>query len=322
MNRGKVPENVLRRSVLKDIKGNKDVITGAAFGEDCAILNCNKISAAATATEQGDNAVVYALTRAVNNLAAGGFKAAFVSVNLTFPPETEESDIKAVQSMLQNAVNLLEASIVAGHTQISDAVKECIASVTVIGFAFGDRILSKKDIVAGDSIIATKYIGLEGGSILYDKAKDKISERFDERFLKRLSGYKDMLLVTKEGEIGSTFGVKAMKDVSEKGIFNALWELGSAANKGLKADLKAILVRQELIEVCNHLNINPYEMRSSGMMLMVTDRPDELLEMLAKEEIPASLIGRFTDNNDRIIVNEDEERHLDKIKQDEIYKII
>ena len=39
MRHGKISENVLRRSVLKYIKAHRDeVVSGAAVGEDCAIL--------------------------------------------------------------------------------------------------------------------------------------------------------------------------------------------------------------------------------------------------------------------------------------------
>lgn len=322
MNRGKVSENILRRSVLKEIKVNKEILTGAAFGEDCAILNCKGNVAVSEAFGTGAEGGVFALNRAVNNLAACGYRFAYASVVLVFPETAEEEEIRFAEKLLNAKASELGGMIIGGQTEVSDAVKEKTVSLTVIGEKIGESEFSKKSISSGDSIVATKYIGLEGGAVLFEKVKERLLEEFGSSFIERLSLYKDWLSVCEEGEIGVSFGVKAMKDVSEKGIFNALWELGSAAGKGLRVNLKDIPVRQELIEVCNFLNINPYEMRSAGMMLMVTDRPDELLSILEKNDIPAAVIGHFTDNNDRVIVNEDEERHLDKIKQDEIYKII
>lgn len=322
MNRGKVSENILRRSVLKDIKVNKDVITGAAFGEDCAILNCQGKTAVSEAMGTKAEGGVLAMIRAVNNLAASGYKFAFASVVLAFSEEISEEEIKYTQKLLIQKAEELGGTIIGGQTEVSNSVKETVVSVTVIGERITDASLSKKNIKAGDSIIATKFIGLECGSIIVREAREKLLQEFDSRFLKRFTDYKDWLSVAEEGKIGVDFKVKAMKDVSEKGIFNALWELGSAASMGLRVNLKDIPVRQELIEISNFLNINPYEMRSSGMMLMVTERPNELLEVLSEKDIPAAVIGHFTDNNDRVVVNEDEERHLEKIKQDEIYKII
>jgi hydrogenase maturation factor len=40
-----------------------------------------------------------------------------------------------------------------------------------------------------------------------------------------------------------------------------------------------------------------------------------------KNGIPASVIGRITDGNDRVIVNGDEKRYLEPPKSDELYKV-
>ena len=323
MNKGKVSENIFKRSILREINvNNNDVITGAAFGEDCAILNCNGLLLVSQATDSGVSGGRPALIRAVNNLAAGGAEFTFANAVLLFPTDIEEEEIRKTQRGLIETAEELGGTIVGGQTEVSDKVRETIVTVTVYGSKITDNKLSKRNIKSGDSIIATKYIGLEGGYILYEKVKDRLLKGFEADFTERLSLYKDMLSVSKEGRIGAEFGVTAMKDVSENGIFGALRELGEATGRGLRVNLKDIPVRQELIEVCNYLNINPYMMRSAGMMLMVSDRPEELLEKLVAEGIAAVKIGNFTDEQAKIVVNEDEERFLDKIKQDEIYSII
>lgn len=45
-------------------------------------------------------------------------------------------------------------------------------------------------------------------------------------------------------------GVGAMHDVTEGGIFGALWEMAEASGVGLEIDLKKIPLRQETVEVC------------------------------------------------------------------------
>ena len=62
-------------------------------------------------------------------------------------------------------------------------------------------------------------------------------------------------------------------------------------------------------------------MKSSGMLLMVTEDGEGLVEALENKGIKAALIGRFTDNNDKVVINGEEKRFLEKIKQDSIYKI-
>lgn len=72
-------------------------------------------------------------------------------------------------------------------------------------------------------------------------------------------------------------GVSAMHDVTEGGIFGALWEMAEASGVGLCVDLKKIPIRQETIEICEFFNLNPYQLISSGSMLIGTDHGSQLV---------------------------------------------
>lgn len=47
-----------------------------------------------------------------------------------------------------------------------------------------------------------------------------------------------------------------------------------------------------------------------------------LVKALEKAGIPAVVVGKLTDCNDRILYNEDEIRYMDRPKTDEIYEIL
>ena len=113
-----------------------------------------------------------------------------------------------------------------------------------------------------------------------------------------------------------------MHDVTEGGIFGALWELAESSGVGLEIDLKRIPVRQETIEICEFFEINPYELISSGSLLMVTDDGPDLVRKLEQEGISAAVIGKIREGNDRVVINEEERRYLEPPKSDELYKCI
>ncbi len=113
-----------------------------------------------------------------------------------------------------------------------------------------------------------------------------------------------------------------MHDVTEGGIFGALWEIGAASNVGLEIDLKAIPIKQETVEICEFFDINPYQLISSGSMLMIAADGKELVEALAKEGVCATVIGKVIAGNDRVIVRDDERRFLEPPKTDELYKVL
>ena len=114
----------------------------------------------------------------------------------------------------------------------------------------------------------------------------------------------------------------ALLDVTEGGIFGALWEMAEASGVGLEIDLKKIPVRQETIEVCEFFGINPYQLISSGCMLMAAEDGNLLVRELEKAGIPATIIGKATAGNDRVLLNEEERRFLEPPKADELYKAI
>ena len=53
---------------------------------------------------------------------------------------------------------------------------------------------------------------------------------------------------------------------------------------------------------------------------MTTEHGDALAAALMREHIPAVLVGKTTEGNERVIYNEDEKRYLDKPQTDQIYK--
>ena len=112
-----------------------------------------------------------------------------------------------------------------------------------------------------------------------------------------------------------------MHDVTEGGIFGALWEMGAASGVGIVADLDKIPIRQETIELCEVFDINPYLLISSGCMLIGCENGNLLVERLQDAGIPAAVIGRATEGNDRVIRSGEETRFLEPAGSDELYKI-
>ena len=62
-----------------------------------------------------------------------------------------------------------------------------------------------------------------------------------------------------------------------------------------------------------HLGKSQYTMKSSGSIIIACDNGTDMVNALNEEGIPAVIIGRTTDNNGKILRNEDEIRYLDKM---------
>ena len=78
-----------------------------------------------------------------------------------------------------------------------------------------------------------------------------------------------------------------------------IWQ--KVQESGLSVEMKKMTVRQETIEVCEVFHLNPYQLTSTGAVLMATPKGEELKERLKREGIPAEIIGHTTEGNERII---------------------
>lgn len=145
-------------------------------------------------------------------------------------------------------------------------------------------------------------------------------DRYPAYFVEEAAGFDRYLSIIPEAATAMKSGVCAMHDASEGGIFATLWELAEGAGVGLTIDLKKLPLRQETVEVCEYCNVNPYELLSGGCLVMTTEDGQTLVTALEEAGIPAATVGKVTDSKDRILVNEDEVRYMDKPKQDEIYR--
>ena len=97
--------------------------------------------------------------------------------------------------------------------------------------------------------------------------------------------------------------------------------MANGAGVGLEIDLKKLPVRQETIELCEFFDLNPYELSSGGCLLMTAEDGNGLVDALKKEGIPAVVVGKTTDGNDRVLFNEEERRFLEPPKTDQLNKV-
>ncbi len=321
---GKVSESVLKRSVLKQIKSkNTQVKNGAGVGADCAIFACENTLAATcmqAAAVPVPADIRYSILKAAGGAACSGAVPKMVQMSLLLPEGAEESLLKQYMAEADSAAAELGMEIAGGHTEVTKAVTSPCVTVQVTG-TIPDKYIEPGGAKPGQDIVVSKWIGLEGSARLAEKYADRLSARYPYHMIAEAAAFKRYLSIIPEAATAIKSNVSAMHDISGGGIFAALWELAESAGVGLTVDLKKIPIRQETIEVCEFFGISPYEMLSGGALLMTSDDGEGLVQALEAIYIPATVIGKITNNNDRVIINEDEKRFLERPRADEFTKI-
>ena len=323
---GKIPESVLKRSVFKQIHHRRnEVLIRPNVGEDCSYIDTTQTEIMVLSTDPITGTIKdvgrLAAHITANDIASSGAEMIGIMVTLLLPEETTEQTLKELMGELEDSCKELNIEIMGGHTEVTAAVNQPIASITGVGKLTKEDMVTTSGLKPGQDIVMTKWTGLEGTAIIAKEKEEELLSRYTRDFIAGAKGFMDYISVVKEARIGKQYEVTSMHDVTEGGIYGALWEIAAASNVGLEVQLKSIPLRQETVEICEFYDLNPYLLISSGCMLMGTFKGNELVQALAKEGIPATIIGTVTKGNDRVIINEEERRFLEPPKSDELYKV-
>lgn len=324
---GKLPEPILIRSVLKQVKHRREeVLVGPAVGQDCAIVQVEPDEVLVMSTDPITGTVKdlgsHSIHITANDLAASGAEPIGVMLTVMLPDTVEEPEVKKMMQEAEATCKKLNMEVLGGHTEITNVVRQPLISVTGVGKIKKSRVITTLQVQPEQDIVVTKWIGLEATTILAKEREEELRKRFPAGIVDTAIGFDRFLSVVPESRIAMEHGVTAMHDITEGGVFGALWEMASGAGVGLEVDLKKIPIRQETVEICQYFDLNPYQIMSSGSMMIAADDGHELVRKLEKAGIHAAVVGRTNAGNDRILRNGEDVRYLDKPQPDELYKVL
>lgn len=324
---GKVPESILKRSILKPLSVKRDeVIYGPGVGEDCCVLKypseelivLSTDPITGTTKELGKLAVHIT----ANDIAASGAALVGLLLTILLPEGSEEEDLKTIMADINTVCEAMDVQVLGGHTEVTAAVNQPIVSVTGVGRATEDTLAMTGDIEPGDDLVMTKWAGIEGTGIIALEKEEELRAAIKASLVEEAKTYTDMISVVPDSAVAVKHGVKAMHDITEGGVYGALWEMASGAGVGFEVQIDAIPLKRATIEICEHYGINPYQLISSGSMLIGTEDGPGLVKAMAEAGIHAAVIGRATAGNERLILGEEIRRTLRPPASDELYKVL
>lgn len=329
MKSGNVTGNVYRRSVYQKLNPEKKE-KSAVSGENCAFFmpgNCAGIAACMDQTlYPGEDGGRYAVYAAANQAAAFGVRyPSGILLRIVLPPGAPEETLQRIVRGAGEAAKELGIPVLDTKAGVSFGVRTALTSALALGETGEAETGRKRGQAAGPSenrqVVMTKWAGLEGSVLLAKLCSETLRQRYPAWLLEETERMEQYLSVRKEAAAAGESGADVICAAAEGGIFHALWTLAQRAGVGLDIDLKRIPIRQETVEICNTLDINPYELLSNGSLLCLSSRGEELVRCLAEEGIFAAVIGNAVPGNDRVVRNGEETRFLEPAGEDEIYKI-
>lgn len=170
----------------------------------------------------------------------------------------------------------------------------------------------------GDDLVVAGVIAIEGTQILIEKEKEKLLEYFSDGFLWNTVRTLEKCRVPEMLSEPFKDEIHARYDLGTGGVLSGLWKMTEASGTGLRADLRAIPVRQETIEICERLDVNLYKLLSDGAVLLGCTDGAKVVQECLHQQIPAAVIGKAVEGNDRLLYSGGLTRYLERPSQDEL----
>lgn len=272
---------------------------------------------------------IHALASVVNSLTASGVRNVGAGINITYPAHSDKLRIYKMEKIIRKecskrGIRLLES-------RLFENPLLAVPSVTVSGIAIasenseesgsGGRRIPEKEGSLGADIVLSKWVGMDGMLQAARERTEELTERFTPAFIRQILSYEKDLYVGKEISIAKDMGVTSLFQITQGGLFAALWELSKELRTGIETDMKRFSILQETVEVCEFFRLNPYQLTSAGSFLFVTEEGEKLREVLLEEGIMASVIGKTVEGNGKIIKNGEDVRCIDRPVPDAMWTL-
>ncbi|NCF28561.1 MAG: hydrogenase expression protein [Gammaproteobacteria bacterium] len=301
---GKLPAPLLEKLLARHIRPDPSVLVGPGIGEDAAVIDMgNRCLVAKTdpVTFASDEIGWYAVHVNANDVACCGARPRWFLATLLLPEHHTTPDlVEAIFEQMAEACDELDVTLCGGHTEITHGLDRPIVIGQMLGEVDRDAIVRGAGARAGDAIILTKGIAVEGTALIAREKASALADLMDGKEIQRcaeflrdpgISVVKDAHLALQAGE------VHALHDPTEGGVATGLWELAEAAGLGLRVHGHRLPVLPECALMCRHLGLNPLGLIGSGSLLIAApgEHAPNIVDGLAGENIAAAVIGELVD---------------------------
>lgn len=298
-----------------------DVRVRSGIGEDCSVINFGDKECVVSTdpiTGANINSGRLAVHINCNDIASCGIEPVGLLVTILLPEGASLEDINRLMGEISDEAKKLNVEILGGHTEVTSAVNKIVISCTAIGKGDKGKAVSTSGAKEKDDIVVTKYLCLEGTSIIVNDYEDKLIGLLTKEEISEAKDYIKQISVVKEGILSGEFGVNSMHDITEGGILGALWEVAEASKVGFRVYKDKLPITKITEKICSHYLIDPLKLISSGSMLITTPKGEELVHILENEGIKACIVGEITEDGYKLICHGEEEE-IDAPRRDELF---
>ncbi len=297
---GKIPIDILKEVVYKNLGvKRKEVVLGPSAGFDGAVIDVGDKSLIVS-TDPITGAIErigwLAVNINANDIATFGVEPAFFLSCILLPENADRKTVETICVQMDRAAKKLGMAIAGGHCEVTPELAHPIVVGCAMGITGKGNYVTAGGAKAGDKLILTKTVGIEGTAILASDKEKQLKRAVSMSLLNKAKQFFDQISVVKEAVTAfKTGGVNAMHDPTEGGVAGGVHEIADASNLGFRIFEEKIPICKETMEICRFFEIDPLYLIASGSMLIATKKKwaDEIVETLKENRVQANVIGEL-----------------------------
>ena len=307
---GKLPGELLGRLIAAYATSDPTVVVGPGVGGDAAAIDLGATTLVVKSdpiTFASENPAQYLVDVNANDLACLGATPRWMMVTALFPPGITEEQVESHFRELRDACLLRTISLVGGHTEITLGLDRPILVGVLIGEVESSRLLRPGGARAGDRLLLTRAIAIEGTALVARELSARLSAAVGQQTLEQAAALLSdpgISIVPEAMALLDAGGVTALHDPTEGGLATGVRELALAAGCGAMIDRAAVPILPETAAIADALGLDPLGMLASGSLLAAADPGalEQLIETSERLDFRLTPIGELTDKPDRFVL--------------------
>ncbi len=268
---GKLPASLLRELLPAGESLPPEVRLGPAIGEDaCALELPGGVLVAATdpITLTSSAVGAHAVVVNANDVAVMGVRPRWFLAAVLLPEGTSARQVRALFQAMRSALAEVGATLVGGHTEVTDAVTRPVVVGQMLGLSEDGHFVRSGGVRVGDRVLQIGPAPVEGAAVLAREAASRLSGLPDELLARAREGlHQPGISVVEPALLAAELGASALHDPTEGGLAAGLHELAEASGLGLRIDPERVLWFEPGRAVCEALGADPWGTLASGTLL-------------------------------------------------------
>ena len=301
---GKLPNDLLENFLAGFGFNDPSVLINAGIGEDAAAVDIAQeeilVIKSDPITFATDSIGNYAVLINANDIATSGAVPRWFLTTLLFPPGVTPSTVRQVMHELETMCRRRNITLCGGHTEITDAVSRPVITGMMVGTVTKNRLVDKRNIQPGDSVLLTKALAVEGTAVIARDHGDRLRALgMSESEIEAAKQLLSSISILEEAKIVSDSGWgTAMHDVTEGGLSTALTELSIAGGYAIQINMDDIPLFPLTEKICRLLHIDSKGLIGSGSLLICCrrEKSDPLMKKIKSAGIDIVRIGEVMES--------------------------